>query len=129
MKDNKFRIWDDVEEVMSPVLEMYENGYKTVHNELIQDSCFVMQYIGLKDRKDVEIYEGDIVLFFDKGGLWNIGVVEFFLGQYVYRMKKHEKFKELEGPDNYFVPTVGTKDTQEVKANIYENPKYIEGIA
>lgn len=57
MKDLKFRVWDN-EDYMSKPFTLHE-----LQAGLIQftSDCPVMQYTGLKDKNDKEVYEGDIL--------------------------------------------------------------------
>lgn len=68
----------------------------------------VMQYTGLKDKNDKEIYEGDI-LPMSKG----YAVVEF----------KYGMFYLANNSLNHYV----SDQTKEVIGNIYENPKLLGG--
>ena len=93
MREIKFRGWDEKEKKMySPKeladlaglwFEQAEDG--SLEISLIEDSFGCrrqfkkMQYTGLKDKNDVEIYEGDIIIFdnSDIGGQRYEGIVEW----------------------------------------------------
>jgi len=101
----KFRAWDIVEN------KMIEN---------LQDRCglsadlkccnhIIMQYIGLKDRNGVEIYEGD----FDKDGIvitWNQEDCSF-IGDHPYgRHCLYDAEKWFEVISNIYEKELETKD-------------------
>ncbi|HEX9059121.1 MAG TPA: YopX family protein [Clostridia bacterium] len=81
----------------------------------VPEGCYledmkIMQYIGLKDKNDKEIYEGDL-LKNENGDI--LEVDDAILGEFIY-IYYHEM------GENYI------KENCEVIGNIYENPELIE---
>ena len=74
------------------------------------DNFILMQYTGLKDTKDVEIYEGDIVKYYDK----TYEIKWMFSGFY------------LHDPKGGFIELAECDECCEVVGNIYENPLLLE---
>lgn len=94
----KIMDWEELKEDMTETLHVFENG--------LADVPPVMQYIGLKDKNNVEIYEGDIIKQAKELGWFRTEVVEF-------------KVKE-------YCPFWINQNTVEVIGNIYENPELLE---
>lgn len=62
MREIKFRVWDNIHEIMMKLSEV--NTYSTIDiiSNVFKESLNVMQFTGLFDLYGVEIYEGDIVI-------------------------------------------------------------------
>lgn len=88
-------------------------------NDIIYKDCFfdfeeveLMRYTCLKDTKDVEIYEGDIVEYYDK----------------LYEIKWMFSGFYLHDPKGGFIELAECDECCEVVGNIYENPLLLEVI-
>lgn len=131
MRVPKFRAWDKLGKIMLPIGDI-DTSYKLVYLEEDNgyrcerdfDEIELMQFTGLKDKKDKEIFEGDIIKFSDCDGdiyvtpvVWDKNYACFgvsFSGKYPISFDYLEEFyTEL-------------KDI-EVVGNIYENRELLEG--
>ena len=131
MREIKFRAWVkekkeivNVEEIdfMNKVINYIDNDYENNRQE-IRGACFedieLMEYTGLKDKNNKEIYEGDIVKLRANHG---IGVVKYSdeWGAFVVEYIKPRPLAVL--GMNYY------KEDIEVIGNIYENPELIKEV-
>ena len=126
MRKIKFRAWDKENEKMMKVssisLENKEIAVKdfgTYHFFRIKD-IELMQYIGLKDKNDKEIYEGDIVLV--KPGwtsTWYKTIVKFKEGAFIASL--------IDGEDYIYIFNRGFDSNDfEIIGNIYKNKNLLE---
>ena len=124
MREIKFRAWHKEEKIMGEVL-----GIDILHKEIFFSNedvdCYehtdfkdieLMQYTGLKDKNEKEIYEGDIVKFRANHG---IGVIKYSdeWGAFVVEYIKPRPLAVL--GMNYY------KEDIEVLGNIYQNPELL----
>ena len=125
MREIKFKVWDNFFKQMyyfdfENNIEVRSGHLWIVHEEGAvsskSPSIKIMQYTGLKDRNDKEIYEGDLVQVLDYAsweGLYKVvwdGESLMYVLEDAYGDK--EKMCEFE---HYLV-----------KGNIYENPELLE---
>ena len=134
MREIKFRIWvKDRKEIFEVVLINYVSKNVTYilerigHSLNIRDSKFndvefndveFMQYTGLKDKNEKEIYEGDILF-------------ESFGERYYKVIFENASFRaEAEGDfDEYSFDLIDiVAQGCEIVGNIYENPELIKEV-
>lgn len=128
MREIKFRAWlkekkeiVDVEEIdfIHKVINYIDNDYENNRQEIIGayfENIELMQYTGLKDMKEKEIYEGDIVKLRANHG---IGVIKYSdeWGAFIVEYIKPRPLAVL--GMNYY------KEDIEVLGNIYQNPELL----
>ncbi|OLN21202.1 hypothetical protein BTO30_16225 [Domibacillus antri] len=94
-------------------------GYSEVHNYDLTDNCILMQYTGLKDGNDVEIYEGDILEDFLDNKRYKVVWDDY--GSWVFIPIGAEghgmDYYEFEDETSSFAVVIG---------NIYENPDLLK---
>lgn len=131
-REIKFRAWLKEEKKILNV-ETIDFSEKSIQylekNEIIDayllrttflEDIELMQYTGIKDKNDVEIYEGDIVLIrIDKTNILHKTVVKFKHGAFI---------ADIIGNNDYiYLFHFGfNKDDFEVIGNIYENKNLLE---
>ena len=77
MENTKFRAWDKRNKKMMLNPHVCNNNYKTTPINLVftDNEWIYMQYIGVKDKNEEEIYASDIVKYQDEAGNKQTGVV------------------------------------------------------
>jgi hypothetical protein len=107
MKDLKFRYF--LRESPDSAKKMYYGELPEIVKGEDSSRCkYIMQYIGLKDANNIDIYEDDII----KHANGNTSVVKFDSGRFYL-------FPERYGDaitDNYHLTVIG---------NIHKNPEYL----
>lgn len=135
MKDIKFRAFNG-DRIVKVNAVGWADGeiywVDTSKNDDFDEGLILMQYTGLKDKKGVEIYEGDIVKSFSNINKYTDDFAEnveptYYFSEIVYHngcFKNTYKGKPS-SPLNW---TEATKSHNlEVVGNIYENPELLEG--
>lgn len=87
------------------------------HAEMSPDKYVLMQSTGLKDKNDVEIFEGDVVICLGPNLEETFSTVAFAEGAFCV----NHKHLGVEFEFLYFVDSA-----MEVIGNIYENPELLE---
>lgn len=126
MREIKFRAWLKEEKIMGEVL-----GIDILHKEIFfsneDANCYehtdfkdieLMQYTGLKDKNNKEIYEGDILKLRDNHG--------------IQLVKYHDEWSAfiVESQKDTSVGVLGLyfdKEDFEIIGNAYENPELLGG--
>ena len=128
-REIKFKAWDKVTKLLVDLIGFKDLGQKielwywNKDNEkayCVADKEYIelMQYTGLKDKNDKEIYEGDIIKNdgCDDGDL--ISVIIFDRG--VFALKDEEDLPYVQ------YPLCEWNECCEVIGNIYENPELLK---
>ena len=134
-REVKYRPWDKIDKKMRQVvmLDTYSKFQTVFFNErtsnnngyrFSSDKCELMEYTGLKDINDREIYEGDIVKW---GHL--PGSKENPVRIAMVKINPDIQFECLNLETTFEYGCFAYKDTQnalEVIGNIYENPELLQ---
>lgn len=122
----KFRAWDKrfsefVEDFfVSADGKIYkktkDTGYGIAISRETSDKIILMQSTGLKDLNGVEIFEGDIVRFFD-----SLYTVFYDIKEGSYRLKPHDDRWVVDYMSNF-----SSEESFEIVGNIYENKELLD---
>lgn len=119
MREIKFRAWDKLNKEMFNV-ESINFQERKVYRDIVSYRKFndieLMQYTGLKDKNNKEIYEGDIVKLRNNHGM---GVVKYYdeWGAFVIEYTKPKPLVVL--GMNYYIEDI------KILGNIYENSELL----
>jgi len=135
MREIKFRAWDERKKVMhydfqfiksgdsgndwiiftSNIQRLDKNDLHPFDNPYFSQQFKIMEWTGLKDKYGSEIYEDDIVHYWDHEGGDGKGHVKFENGSWIVRKTSKHYWIGLNSPD-----------LNQVMGNKYENPKLLE---
>ncbi len=131
MREIKFRAWDG-----ERLRDVWSMGWVEGEMDYIgtpkysgpAEDCELMQYTGLKDKDDKEIYEGDIVLLKNEFATWK-GTVVFEEGAFKFSIKHTwgtsvEHFNKT-NVLNDMGARIQLNNIYLVVGNIYENPELL----
>lgn len=127
MKNIKFRMWHKEEKEMIDGDSLAFELYAPLVDLLNQNG--IMQYIGMKDKNDVEVYEGDIVLFpdTDDGSTeWGYDWVETMSIGLVQWNDEGLRFDVTKRSSIDMDSLIECFDKVQVIGNICENPELLE---
>ena len=128
MRKLKFRAWLKEERKMVNVETLFIGINRLCFGNFKTEDLFfrdfeeveLMQYTGLKDKNDKEIYEGDIVLIkLDETSTWHKTVVGFKKGAFIANLIDKEDYV-------YIFHHGFTGDDFEIIGNVYENKNLLE---
>ena len=117
----KFRAWLKNDKEMIDVVQIAFDTkwirafYKLNYRWFKFDDVLLMQSTGLKDKNGQEIFEGDIVRFFD-----SLYTVFYDIKEGSYRLKPHDDRWVIDYMSNF-----SSEETFEIVGNIYENKEYL----
>lgn len=126
MRDIKFRAWHRTTHHMYPA-QTLQRIAEAERTHIIDgyDKLDIMQYTGLKDKNDLEIYEGDRAVMRSK--TWHgRGTIEFVEGSFVFKQY------ESAGRDQTIVELSQLRFANwqiEIIGNIYEHPKPLQEVS
>lgn len=122
MREIKFRAWNKFSNSMSDSFRVFEKRL-TYDGEALMtavEDLILMQYTGLKDKNDKEIYEGDIVRFTK----FVQGIRKPLLKEIAYVDVEIIEFRGVDGVFPFCQPFNNDPlpyDEYEIIGNIYEN--------
>lgn len=83
----------------------------------------IMQFTGLKDKNGVEIYEGDIITYYDHILKRNFGLVDYCNITFSYVIRIKAIISEFDIPLSILSNNVDHDYNYSIIGNIYENPE------
>lgn len=143
-RELKFRVWDNALNIFSSAEKndareffIYFGGNRMIRccdgysvktvvwDDEVKDRYVIQQYTGLKDKNDVEIYEGDIVHYYENNHIDSIVTDKNLLCKYTL---DNAWFSFVEKPEDVYDGYYWTEinDKCEVIGNIFENSELLK---
>lgn len=134
MREIKFRAWNEVQEKMLNWYDFLDTNIKNTFVAPESTGLILMQYTGLKDDNEKEIYEGDILLI-DAYTYTNPVFSEEYLVQYnevlgMWQLINLENYKKDKKDKEDFMTFEDFKGWYRldiaVIGNVYDNPELLK---
>ena len=127
MRDIKFRAWNNKEKMMRGInLDLFPLKGRISSQVFCKEFEIILQFTGLKDKNDVDIYEGDICIVDIKvDGIWKsqTGEICYEFGAFFVAGPQHMIYL-------FHVADIseGLEESEylNVIGNIYENPELLK---
>ncbi len=138
VREIKFRAWVKENNSEQNYAGMYQvhslslDGVVVIRSSMFAPSLFpindvvIMQYTGLKDKNDKEIYEGDVIKFFDRGNMFDNDLLPCTAQVVMEYARWSIKPIDVKGLRNFQFNGIGGYEKCEVIGNIYENPEVLK---
>ena len=111
----KFRAWDKKTKTMNGMAEIYRDRNQEIELHPRDENIILMQSTGLLDKNGKEIFDGDIVRFFD-----SLYTVFYDIEEGSYRLKPHDTRWVVDYMCNF-----SSEESFEIIGNIYENKEQL----
>jgi len=132
-REIKFRVFDNSSKKMNQVHSIWglpKVDHITIPSEESVETLFnnfeLMQFTGLKDKNGIDIYEGDIIRYFNLSGELAIGIIVFKDGSFRFKNTNNQEVRQWNdgNHDWYSIENIELFE-MEIIGNIYENPEFL----
>lgn len=117
-REIKFRAWDSTLKQFLPNIQNHLGNDEWAFGNILKENgnrFNVNQYTGLKDKNGKEIYEGDIIKYFNHR----------FRDPIIHEVEYHSEGTSFSIPNLHTMEDFEPEEGIEIIGNIYENPELL----